>query len=249
MGKKIYLSVVIPAYNEEESIKNGVLEKVYGFLSKQNLSWDLTIVDDGSTDKTVKLIEKFIKNHKNVKLQKEPHRGKGGTVIAGMLSAKGETILFTDMDQATPITEILKFLPKFREGVDVVIGSRTGRAGAPLVRKVMAFGFVIVRTVILRLPFKDTQCGFKALKRKAAKDIFKRMEIFSEKRAKGAAVTAGFDIEFLYIARKLGYKIAEVPVAWNYGERKKVNPLRDSIDATKDILKIRINSILGKYNI
>ena len=131
----------------------------------------------------------------------EPHRGKGGTVIAGMLAAKGEVSIFTDMDQATPINQLNKILPKVEKGYDVVIGSRAGREGAPLFRKLMAYGFAILRTLVLRLPFKDTQCGFKAFKENAAKKIFSRMKLFDDnKRSEKAGVTAGFDLELLYIA-------------------------------------------------
>jgi len=196
---KPYLSVVIPAYNEEQNIKRGVLEDVYQYLKTREYSWEVLIIDDGSEDKTLELTEKFAKGHENFRLLKEPHRGKGGTVIAGMIAARGEVVLFSDMDQATPLNQLEKMLPKFKEGYDVVIGSRTGRKGAPLLRKVMAYGFSFLRLVILRLPFKDTQCGFKAFKKEATKKIFQRMKIFSERsQAQGASVSAGFDLEILY---------------------------------------------------
>ena len=179
---------------------------------------------------------------------KEPHRGKGGTVIAGSLSAKGDIVLFTDMDQSTPIKHIDDFLPKFENGADVVIGKRTGRRGAPVIRKLMAFGFAMIRTVILRLPFSDTQCGFKAFRREAAQEVFGKMKSFLEKKnVKGASVQAGFDIELLYIARKMGYKIVDVPVSWDYGERRQVSAVKDSLEALKDILRIRMKALSGKY--
>jgi dolichyl-phosphate beta-glucosyltransferase len=249
--KKPYLSVVIPAYNEVINLKRGVLESVYGYLKNQKYTWEVIVVDDGSTDNTVKVVDKFAGIRKGIKLQKEPHRGKGGTVIAGMLAAGGEIILFTDMDQATPIDQIEKFFPKFKDGFDIVIGSRQGRKGASPVRLAMAHGFSLLRNIILRLPYKDTQCGFKAFRRGAAQDIFKRMKIFSEKRnAGGAAVNAGFDLEVLYIARKLGLRVAEVPVEWyEYGERKAVSPIKDSWEGFRDLIKVRLNAILGKYNV
>ncbi len=244
----LLLSVVIPAYKEAENIKHGVLKEVSDFLSTQNYSWEVLIVNDGSPDDTLKLTREFAAEHKGFKVLDEPHRGKGGTVIAGMLAASGEIVLFTDMDQATPLSEFTKFLPKFESGYDVVIGSRSGRKGAPLTRKIMAFGLVILRTIILRLPFKDTQCGFKAFKREAAQKIFKKMKVFSEeRRIKGAAVTAGFDIEFLYIARKMSLKIAEVPVVWRHRETRRVSPLIDIFRGIKDLLNIRLNAIRGKY--
>jgi glycosyltransferase involved in cell wall biosynthesis len=247
---KPYLSVVIPAYNEEYNLRTGVLDSVYDYLLQQNYSWEILFVDDASTDNTAKLAERFAAKHKNFAVLKEPHRGKAGTVTAGVLRAKGEVILFTDTDQATPIDQIEKVLPKFKEGYDIVIGSRHGREGAPLIRKVMAYGFSILRLLILRLPYKDTQCGFKAFSDSAAEEIFKRLEIFSSKnKSEGASVTAGFDLEILYIARKLGYKVAEVPVDWHHKEGTRVNPVKDSIEGLRGLLMVRLNSLQGKYKV
>ena len=248
--EKIKLSVVIPAYNEAGNIKKGVLSEVYGYLSKKKYPWEVLIVDDASSDGTVKLVERFVKDKKNFKLLREPHRGKGGTVIAGVLSACGEYVLFADMDQATPLTEVEKFFPKFREGYEVVIGSRSGREGAPFTRKAMAYGFQVLRTLILRLPYKDTQCGFKAFRKDAAREIFERMRVFKEGSvSRGASVTAGFDLEVLYIARKLKLRVAEVPVVWHHRESKRVNPVKDSLEGLRDLLRVRINALMGRYKI
>lgn len=247
---KIFLSVVIPAFNEEYNLRTGVLESVYDYLLGQNYSWEILFVDDGSTDNTAKLADDFAKKHPNFIVLKEPHRGKAGTVTAGILKAKGEVILFTDTDQATPIDQVEKFLPKFAKGYDVVIGSRHGRQGAPLIRKIMASGFTLLRFLILRLPFKDTQCGFKAFTTSAATKIFNRLEIFdANNKNAGASVTAGFDLEILYVARKLGYKIAEVPVDWHHKEGTKVDPIKDSLEGLRDLLKVRINALQGKYKV
>ena len=243
-------SIVIPAYNEEENIRRGVLEIIWKYLKKQKYSWEVLVVDDGSDDNTVKLAMDFTKKHKEFRVLREPHRGKGGTVVAGILAAKGEIVLFTDMDQATPINQIEKFIPKFKEGYDVVIGSRASRKGAPLMRKIMAYGFMFLRTVILRLPYKDTQCGFKAFRNEAARKIFKRMKIFGEEtRTHGASVAAGFDLEILYVARKLKLKVAEVPVVWHHREGTKVNPIKDSWEGLRDLMRVRINAVLGRYNL
>lgn len=246
----VYLSVVIPAYNEEKNLQAGVLDQVNEYLQKQKYTWEVLIVDDGSKDHTLELASQYAKKHNGFVLHEEPHRGKAGTVIAGMLHAKGEIVLFTDMDQATPINEIEKFLPKFEQGKDIVIGSRAGRKGAPVIRKLMAFGFSFLRAVILRLPYKDTQCGFKAFTRDAAQQIFKKMQIFSEKkRVEGAAVNAGFDLEILYIARKMGLKVAEVPVNWQHRGTVRVNPIKDSIAGLRDMIQVRINALQGKYRV
>ncbi len=244
------LSIIIPAYNEERNIRRGNLQEVYDYLSKQDYSWEVLIVDDGSTDKTASLSASFVKKHNGFKVLNEPHRGKGGTVIAGMLAAQGELALFMDMDQATPIAEIEKFWPKFEKGYDIVIGSRSGRKGAPIIRKLMAYGFSLLRTIILRLPYKDTQCGFKAFRRESAQEIFKRLKVFNEKiEVSGAAVTAGFDLEVLYIARKLGLKIAEVEVEWHHQHTERINPIKDSWEGLRDLLRVRLNALLGKYKI
>jgi len=252
---KIFLSVIIPAFNEEYNLRTGVLDSVCDYLSGKEYSWEILFVDDGSTDSTAKIASDFAKKHNNFFVLNEPHRGKAGTVTAGVLKAKGEIILFTDTDQATPIDQIEKILPKFKEGYDVVIGSRRGREGAPVIRKIMAYGFSILRFIVLRLPFKDTQCGFKAFSARAAEEIFKRLEIFNPKRnvprqkSEGASVTAGFDLEILYIARKLGYKIAEVPVDWHHKEGTKVDPIKDSIEGFRGLLMVRLNSLQGKYKV
>jgi dolichyl-phosphate beta-glucosyltransferase len=249
MADKIFLSVVIPAYNEERNIGKGVLNPVGEYLNKQDYSWEMLLVDDGSTDNTLDGFYKYEQKNKNVRVLPEPHRGKGGTVIAGMLKAKGEIVLFTDLDQATPLPEIEKFISEFKEGYDVVIGSRLGRKGAPIIRKLMAWGFSLLRTIILRLPFKDTQCGFKAFKNEAAQKIFSKMKIYNDKVVAGAAVTAGFDLELLYIARKLGLKVKEVEVTWLHQETEKINPIKDSLDALTDLLRVRVNALQGKYKI
>lgn len=245
-----YLSVVIPAYNEEHNLRAGVLDGVYDYLTNQKYSWEILFVDDGSTDKTLEIAREFARRHKDFTVLKEPHRGKAGTVTAGILKATGEIILFTDTDQATPIDQLEKVLPKFEAGFDVVIGSRKGREGAPILRKIMAYGFSILRYLVLRLPFRDTQCGFKAFRQEAAKKIFGKLEIFGSKSSTtGASVFAGFDLEILYVARKLGYKIAEVGVDWHHKEGTKVNPIKDSIEGLSGLFKVRFNSLQGKYKV
>lgn len=248
---EIFLSVVIPAYNEEKNIKAGSLEQVWEYLKKQKYTWEVLLVDDGSTDSTIKLMEVFSKKHKGFTVFKEPHRGKAGTVIAGMLKAKGDNVLFTDMDQATPINQVEKLLEKLRDGYDGAIGSRTGRKGSSLVRKAMAYGFMTLRKIVLNLPYRDTQCGFKIFKKNVAHEIFKRMKVFNDKkRTKGAAVTAGFDLETLYIARKLNLRVAEVPVEWEEkGIRREVSPIKDSWEGLRDLLKVRANALKGQYNV
>lgn len=247
-NKQPYLSVVVPAYNEEVNIKRGAPDRLIAYLATQDYSWEVIFVDDGSQDNTSILLEKYQKKDKRVHLIKNPHQGKAATVTTGVMAANGKIILFTDTDQATPMKEVEKFLPCFESGYDVVIGSRHGRAGMPLLRKVMAYGFVILRTLVLRLPFKDTQTGFKAFSRVTAHKIFGSLKIFGHSGViKGAAVKAGFDIEILFVARKLGYKIKEVPVEWHHPGTTRVNPIKDSIEALSDMIRIRWYALKGEY--
>ncbi len=246
MTNKPYLSVVIPAYREIANVKRGVLNEVYSFLKKQPYTWEVVIVDDGSPDETAIHIEKDIRKYPGFRLLKERHRGKGGTVIAGVLAAKGEIILFSDMDQATPLPEINKFFPHFEKGADVVIGSRSGRKGEPPLRQLMAYGFLVLRTIILFLPYRDTQCGFKAFTHSAAQKIFKNMKIFTI-HSTTTGVTAAFDLELLYVARKQGLSVAEVPVNWEHVGSVRVNPIKDSLLGLKGLIEVRINSLRGAY--
>ena len=247
---KPYLSVVIPCYNEEQNIRLGALDKVAGYLEKQKYSREVLIVDDGSTDDSRQLIKKFIGSNNHFQLIENPHQGKAFTVVTGMLEAGGDFILFADLDQSTPIDQVDKLLPYFSKGYDIVIGSRQGlRTGAPFWRRLMGPGFMLVRNLILGLPgLDDTQCGFKIFKRQVARIIFSKLRLYSHKKQTfGPRGTAGFDVEVLFVATKLGYKIKEVPVEWHYVDTRRVSPLADSIDALVDIIKIRLNSIKGIY--
>ncbi len=242
------LSIVIPSYNESGNLKKGVLGDVYKYLEGADYSYEVIIVDDGSTDNSIEMIKKEIKDKKNFRLLENKHGGKAITVMTGLLEAQGGIALFTDMDQATPLREIEKFLPKFEEGFDIVIGSRQGRKGAPLFRKIGAVGFSILRNIILGLPFKDTQCGFKAFNKKSIETIFPKIRSeWGVVHFKGGAVNAGFDVEVLYFARKLGFKIDEIEVDWNYVDTERVQVLKDSAAAIYDMLRIRWNDLAGKY--
>lgn len=245
-----YLSVVIPAYNEETNIRLGALDKVARYMENRNYGWEVILADDGSTDGTKGLLDEFALANHGFRVIRNAHQGKALTVITGVLSAKGEIVLFTDLDQATPIYEVEKILPWFKKGFDVVIGSRSNRReGAPLTRRVMARGFIVLRSVFLGLNgITDTQCGFKAFRKDVARDIFGRLKLYKEHHeVEGSMVTAGFDIEVLFLARKLGYTIKEVPVEWHYVETRRVSPIKDSWQGLVDILRIRLNAWRGIY--
>lgn len=249
------LSIVIPSYNEERNLKKGILSEVSNYLKNVRYSYEVIIVDDGSTDDTRDLIDKFIKNKRGWQLIENQHGGKAITVMTGLLAAKGEIALFTDMDQATPIGEVEKLLPKFdeglpagRQGYDIVIGSRHGRVGAPFLRKLMAYGFAVLRNIILGLPFQDTQCGFKAFNQRAIKKIIPKIkDEWGVLHTKGGAVNAGFDVELLYLAKKYGLKIAEVPVDWKYVDTERIQIIKDAAAAIYDMFRIRWNDLIGKY--
>ena len=248
------LSVVIPAYNESRNLKKGVLEGVENYLEEKKGDYEVVIVDDGSTDETREIIKKLISKNNKFKLIENSHGGKAMAVMSGMLASVGEVVLFTDMDQATPIKEWDKFSPKFSakggpaSGWDIVIGSRQGREGAPLMRKLAAWGFSVLRGIILSLPLSDTQCGFKAFNRKSIEKIIPKIkDEWGVVHFKGGAVNAGFDVELLYLAKKYGFKIAEVPVEWNYVDTERVQIVKDAAAAIYDMIRIRVNDLKGKY--
>lgn len=245
----IKLSIVIPAYNEEKNLRKGSLDKVFNYLKQQSYTYEVLIVDDGSKDKTADLVEEFVKGKKEYRLIRNNHGGKAITVMTGLRGARGEVILFTDMDQATPLNQIEKFLPEFKSGANIVIGSRQGREGAPVIRKLSAWGFALLRNLILGLPFSDTQCGFKAFDQKAIKEVIPLLlEKWQHMKAHGGAVNAGFDIELLFLAKKKNLKIVEVPVEWHYVDTERVQVVKDAVEAIKDMLRIRFNDLSGKYN-
>lgn len=239
------ISIVIPSYNEMANLQKGTLEKVASYLRKQKFDYEVLVVDDGSDDGSLEFVKRFVKDNRGFKLIENSHMGKAGAVTTGVLKASGDYILFTDMDQATPIDELDKFIPLIQEGFDVIIGSRSGaRKGAPFTRKLMSQGMITLRSILVGLPeIKDTQCGFKLFKKEVGKNIFEKIKKIHHgfKIIHGSSVTAGFDVEILYIAEKLGYRIKEVPVSWLYVETRRVNPLKDSVEGFFDLIKIRRN--------
>ncbi|MBI2614062.1 MAG: glycosyltransferase [Candidatus Levybacteria bacterium] len=250
--EQIYLSVVIPSYDEMANLQKGVLDKVEHFLSRKKYSFEVIIVDDGSTDGSVEFVKEFIKDNPNFRLIENPHLGKAGAVTTGILNSKGACVLFSDMDQATPIEEVDKLLPYFNENYDIVIGSRKSqRKGAPWTRILMAKGMIFLRTLLVNIHgISDTQCGFKMFKREVALKLFGRINEMHHnfKKVSGSSVTAGFDVELLYLAQKMGYKIKEVPVSWLYVETRRVSPIKDSVEGLIDLIRIKGKSLGGGYN-
>lgn len=246
------ISIVIPSYNEMANLQKGTLEKVERYLERKKFDYEVMVVDDGSTDGSLEFVKAFTRENKHFKLIENSHTGKAGAVTVGMLKATKDFVLFTDMDQATPITELEKLLPFISDGYDVVIGSRkTTRRGAPFTRKVMSQGMVMLRSILVGLPqINDTQCGFKLFKKEPAMEVFEKIKKIHQgfRTIHGSSVTAGFDVELLYISVKLGYKIKEVPVDWLYVETRRVSPLLDSIDGLMDLIRIRRNIFKKVYD-
>jgi glycosyltransferase involved in cell wall biosynthesis len=249
---KPYLSVVIPAYNETTNIHYGALSKVADYLAQQDFTHEVIVVDDGSEDNTAELAESFAEQHDGFRVLRNPHRGKAFTVTTGLLAAKGDIVLFTDMDQATPIGETPKVLPFFEQGYDVVIGSRGRvRRNAPIWRRVMSNGQILLRNFILGWNgITDTQCGFKAFRSSVIAPILNRLSVYSQRdvrEVQGASVSAGFDVEMLFVAQKLGYRVQEVPVEWDYRFSRRVNLLKDSIRGIDELIRIRAADAKGAY--
>ncbi len=251
MSEELFLSVIIPCFNEAKNLKNGCLDGVIAYFKKYNYSYEILVVDDASTDDSVAILTKY-EERGDIILIKKVHSFKAGTVIRGINEARGKYVLMTDMDQATPIAELSKFMPYLEKEIDVVIGSRKDeRTGAPISRKIMAKGFIILRSLILGLAdIKDTQCGFKIFKRVSIMKIKNKLRLYNDTKinTKTSKVTAGFDVEILYLAKKMNFSIVEIPVKWNYVETRRVNPIKDSIDGLIDMLKIRLYDLTKKYD-
>lgn len=247
------ISLVIPCYNEEANIQKGVLDKIGNFTEDNNQFLEVIIIDDGSVDGSKNIIKtKYLNLFPKFRLIENTHQGKAFAVMTGIREAKGEYVLFSDIDLATPLEESEKLISELNNGYKIIIGSRNNkREGAPLLRKIMAVGFIIIRDLILGLGgIKDTQCGFKLFEKKVASKIISKFKVFHVKRkAIGSSVLAGFDLEFLFIGLKLGYKIKEVPVTWLHVETKNVNFLKDSIETIIDLFKIKYYDLTNKYEI
>ncbi len=246
------VSVVIPSFNEMGNLRKGTLDHVEHFLARQKFDYDVIIVDDGSKDGSREFVKKFVESNRKFKLIENNHMGKAGAVTTGVLAARGDYILFTDMDQATPIEELSNLLPFVEDGYDIAIGSRGKvRRGAPWTRRFMGQGMIVLRSVLVGFPeIKDTQCGFKIFKKKAAHEIFEKIKKIHNgfRTIKSSSVAAGFDVELLYIADKMKFKIKEVPVDWLYVETRRVSPLKDSVESVLDLVRIRKNIFKGTYD-
>jgi len=235
-------SIVIPAYNESERIVAS-LDKILAHAQKRGWDAEILVVNDGSRDRTPEIVKSYRLRHATVRLLENPgNRGKGYSVRNGMLHAEGEILLFTDADLSAPIYEAEKLFEALGQGADVAIGSRWLNRKLqiepqPLHRRIFGRIFNLLLRLILNLREKDTQCGFKAFTRPAAEAIFPRQHI----------ERWGFDPEILFLSKRLGLKVAEVPVEWAHDDRSKINPLTDGMRMFMEMLKVRWNSLRGVY--
>lgn len=237
-----FLSVIIPCYNEEKLI-GSTLERIAAYLDSKGYPYEVLAVDDGSKDSTTGIIDSFSSKNKKIRLLKNPRNmGKGYSVRRGFLEARGEYVCFTDADLSTPIEEVEKLLKWLKSGFDIAIGSRSIAGSNVEVRQkrwreLMGKTFNFLVQSIIFSGIKDTQCGFKCFSQAAAKDVFKKQLVngFS------------FDVEALFIANKLGYKIKEVPIKWVNRFESRVNPIIHPLQMIKDTLKVRLRDIAGGY--
>jgi dolichyl-phosphate beta-glucosyltransferase len=241
MPNDLLLSLVIPAYNEEKRIGPSLAE-IIAYLQRNGYSYELIVVDDGSTDGTVEIVEELIAGMQNGRLLCAGHGGKGSAIRKGVLSAEGRYVFFTDADLSTPITELDKFLEQLNQGYKVVIGSRK-IAGANVevhqswLRESMGKIFTWLTNVILTKNVSDVTCGFKGFSRSVAREIFVRQQVNDW----------SFDAEVLFLAQKYGYSIKEVPVHWRNDPATKVNLFKDTVRSFLGLLKIRANDWRGMY--
>lgn len=242
------LSIIVPAYNEERRLPS-TLERLTRFIEQVNFPCELIIVDDGSRDGTRELVRDAMTRYPGLRLIENPHSGKAYTVRTGLLQAVGTYALHADADLSTPPEEFLKLVDALRAGNDVAIGSRAGRPGAPWYRLLMSASWRILVSLVVVRGFRDTQCGFKAYRTEVAQRVLRHTLLYNTPAASltTASVAAAADVEVLYIARKLGYKIAEVPLYWMHADESKIRPMQDSIKAFGELLRIRWFAITGAY--
>ena len=236
-------SIVIPAYNEGTRL-GATLDKVLGYIAEHGCDAEVIVVNDGSRDNTADLVRSFAAKHPNLRLVENPgNRGKGYSVRNGMLSARGRVLLFSDADLSSPIEEVPKLLKAVADGADIAIGSRWLRSELqtqrqPLHRQLFGRIFNLLLRTTLGLRFRDTQCGFKAFRQRAAQTIFPLQKI----------ERWGFDPEILFLSRKFGFRVQEVPVAWGHSGDTRINPLVDGTRMFLEMLRVRWYDLTGKYD-
>lgn len=238
--KKPFLSIIIPAYNEAARLPS-TLAQVDAFLSSRDFTYEILVVENGSRDGTYEIAKELEKNIRHLRVTHEDIRGKGWAVRQGMLSARGNYRFICDADLSMPIEEVVRFIPPQLESAPITIASREAQGAVrydePEYRHLVGRAFNLLVRILLLRGLNDTQCGFKCFRADAAQKVFPLVTI------KGWT----FDVEALFIARKMGYAIVEVPIPWYYRAHSRVKVLRDSFQMALDLLKIRLNFLTGKY--
>jgi dolichyl-phosphate beta-glucosyltransferase len=239
-GDGVFLSIVIPAHNEEFRLPR-TLAEIDRWIAERDETVEVIVVENGSSDRTADVVREFQAAHPYVRLIEGVPQGKGNAVREGMLAARGEHRFLCDADLSMPIDELQKFLDPPAVTADVAIASREApgavRVGEPAYRHLMGRVFNLLVKVITLPDFEDTQCGFKMFRAVVADDVFRRAGLSGW----------GFDAEVLYIARKRGYAIVEVPIEWHYGTESRVRPVHDAIAMLRELVTIRRNDRRGLY--
>jgi dolichyl-phosphate beta-glucosyltransferase len=236
-----FLSIIVPAYNEEKRLPNS-LPQIVQFVRQQDYLIEVIVVDDGSTDGTADIVTEFQKEAEFITLISVEHGGKGHAVKSGMAQARGEYLFLCDSDLSMPIEEVTKFLPPALDGYDIAIASReiegAHRHDEPSYRHLMGRVFNLIVRLLAVHGIQDTQAGFKCFRRDAARELFPLQTISGW----------GFDVEILFLAQKRGMKIVEVPINWYYADRSQVRPIQDTYNMFREVLKVRLNAWQGRYD-
>jgi len=234
------LSIIIPAHNEQQRLPES-LGKIVAFLEGQDYEAEVIVVENASQDNTAGVVEEFMARHPFISLIREKRQGKGLAVKLGMLAGRGEYLFICDADLSMPIEEVARFLPPALDDYDVAIASRevegARRYGEPAYRHLMGRVFNLLVRLLAVPGFQDTQCGFKCFRREVARDIFPYQTMDGW----------GFDVEVLFIARKRGYRIVEVPINWYYMAESRVRPIKDTLGMLRELLRVRLNDWRGMY--
>lgn len=237
----LFLSIVIPAYNEENRLPN-TLEQVFHFLEKQPFASEILVVENGSNDRTFEIAQEYANRLQNVRVLHSEQRGKGRAIQRGVKAAVGEYVFMCDADLSMPVEEIHKFIPPQLQNVDIAIASREAhgsiRYNEPYYRHFTGRVFNTLIRLLVLPGLQDTQCGFKCIRAQVARDIFPYQTLTGW----------AFDVELLFIARRHGYRIVEIPIDWYFNADSKISVIRDSLRMFLDLLRIRRNARRGLYD-
>ncbi|WKZ35771.1 MAG: glycosyltransferase family 2 protein [Anaerolineales bacterium] len=237
-----FLSIVIPAHNEESRLPR-TLEQVFAFLENQTYSYEVIVVENGSSDHTLEIVQEYAQSHPHLIVICEERRGKGNAVRRGMLAAHGEYRFICDADLSMPIEELQKFIPPALKDFDIAIASREApgaiRYNEPSYRHIGGRAINLIIQASILPGMNDTQCGFKCFHAETADDVFRQQTLTGW----------SFDIELLYLARRKKKRIKEIPIQWYFYSDSKVNAVRDALRMISDIFRIHLNAIRGRYDL